>query len=146
MPNSDPSLLQSIESKDKYVLIATAAFAGLFILCVAWEWFIAPLRPGGSWMVLKGLPLLLAIPGIWKAKNYTMQWASMLILIYMTEGLVRLFETGANFWMAVLETLLSLIGFIAVLMYLKPLKQEYKRQKKEIELQAEQQPDKESKP
>lgn len=97
-------------------------------------------------MVLKGLPLLFAIPGIWKAKNYTMQWASMLILIYMTEGLVRLFETGANFWMAVLETLLSLIGFIAVLMYLKPLKQEYKRQKKERELQSEQQSDQQPKP
>lgn len=133
MPTSKSTLLQLIEDKNKYVLIASASFVGLFVLCIAWEWFIAPLRPGGSWMVLKGLPLLLAIPGIWKANNYTMQWASMLILIYMTEGLVRLFETGANFWMALLETLLSVIGFIALLMYLKPLKQEYKRQKKEKE-------------
>jgi uncharacterized membrane protein len=146
MSTPESPLLQSIENKNKYVLIATAAFVSLFVLCVAWEWFIAPLRPGGSWMALKGLPLLLAIPGIWKAKNYTMQWASMLILIYMTEGLVRLFETGANFWMAVLETLLSLIGFIAVLMYLKPLKQEYKRQKKEKELQSAQQSDQQPKP
>lgn len=126
-------LLQSIQEKNVYVLIATAAFIDVFILCVAWEWFIAPLRPGGSWMVIKGLPLLLAIPGIWRGNNYTMQWASMLILIYMTEGLVRLFETGANFWMALLETILSLIAFIALLMYLKPLKQEYKRLKKEKE-------------
>jgi uncharacterized membrane protein len=146
MPNNAPSLLQLIQAKDRYVLIAATAFTALFLLCVAWEWFIAPLRPGGSWMALKGLPLLFAIPGIWKAKNYTMQWASMLILIYMTEGLVRLFETGANFWMAVLETLLSLIGFIAVLMYLKPLKQEYKRQKKERELQSKQQTDQQPKP
>jgi uncharacterized membrane protein len=137
MSTPPSSFLKSMQAKDKYVLIATASFVALFVLCVAWEWFIAPLRPGGSWMILKGLPLLLAIPGIWKAKNYTMQWASMLILIYMTEGLVRLFETGANFWMALLETVLSLIGFIALLMYLKPLKQEYKRQKKEKELQAE---------
>ena len=63
----------------------------------------------------------------------------MLILIYMTEGLVRLFETGANFWMALLETLLSVIGFIALLMYLKPLKQEYKRQKKEKESKSNEQ-------
>lgn len=136
MPIPHNSLLQSMQAKDRYVLIATASFVALFVLCVAWEWFIAPLRPGGSWMALKGLPLLLAIPGIWKAKNYTMQWASMLILIYMTEGLVRLFETGANFWMALLETALSLIGFIALLMYLKPLKQEYKRLKKEKESQS----------
>lgn len=139
MPTSKSTLLQLIEDKNKYVLIASASFVGLFVLCIAWEWFIAPLRPGGSWMVLKGLPLLLAIPGIWKANNYTMQWASMLILIYMTEGLVRLFETGANFWMALLETLLSVIGFIALLMYLKPLKQEYKRQKKEKESKSNEQ-------
>lgn len=128
-----PSFLRSIQEKNVYVLLATAAFVDLFILCVFWEWFIAPLRPGGSWMVLKGLPLLFAIPGIWKGNNYTMQWASMLILIYMTEGLVRLFETGANFWMALLETILTLIGFIALLMYLKPLKEEHKRLKKEKE-------------
>jgi uncharacterized membrane protein len=139
MSTPQTTLWQSLENKNKYVLIASLAFIGLFIQCVAWEWFIAPLRPGGSWMVLKGLPLLLAIPGIWKAKNYTMQWASMLILIYMTEGLVRLFESGANFWMALLETLLSVIGFIALLMYLKPLKQEYKRQKKEKESQSHEQ-------
>ena len=139
MPTSKSTLLQLIEDKNKHVLIASASFVGLFVLCIAWEWFIAPLRPGGSWMVLKGLPLLLAIPGIWKANNYTMQWASMLILIYMTEGLVRLFETGANFWMALLETLLSVIGFIALLMYLKPLKQEYKRQKKEKESKSNEQ-------
>ena len=73
MLTSKSTLLQLIEDKNKYVLIASASFVGLFVLCIAWEWFIAPLRPGGSWMVLKGLPLLLAIPGIWKANNYTMQ-------------------------------------------------------------------------
>jgi len=52
-----------------------------------------------------------------------MQWASMLILLYITEGLVRILETGANFWMALVETILATTGFICLLMYLKPIKQ-----------------------
>jgi len=119
-------MAKKILGKNPYQLIATAAFIDLFILCVAWEWFISPLRPGGSWLILKGIPLLFAIPGLWKGQVYTMQWASMLILLYITEGLVRILETGANFWMAVLETLLATIGFICLLMYLKPIKKEAK--------------------
>ena len=91
---------------------------------------MSPLRPGGSWLILKGIPLLFAIPGIWKGKVYTMQWASMLILLYTTEGLVRILETGTNFWLALLETILSTIGFVCLLMYLKPIKNEAKALKK----------------
>ena len=113
-------------NKNPYQLLAVAAFVDLFILCVAWEWFISPLRPGGSWLILKGIPLLFAIPGMWKGKVYTMQWASMLILLYVTEGLVRILETGANFWLALLETALATIGFICLLVYLRPIKKEAK--------------------
>jgi uncharacterized membrane protein len=117
--------------KNPYQLMAFAAFVDLFILCVCWEWFISPLRPGGSWLILKGIPLLFAIPGIWHGKVYTMQWASMLILLYATEGLVRILETGANFWLAALETLLATIGFICLLIYLKPIKARAKILKKQ---------------
>ena len=113
-------------NKNPYQLLAVAAFVDLFILCVAWEWFISPLRPGGSWLILKGIPLLFAIPGMWKGKVYTMQWASMLILLYVTEGLVRILEAGANFWLALLETALATIGFICLLIYLRPIKKEAK--------------------
>jgi uncharacterized membrane protein len=113
-------------SKNPYQLLAAAAFVDLFILCVAWEWFISPLRPGGSWLILKGIPLLFAIPGIWKGKVYTMQWASMLILLYATEGLVRILESGANVWLALLETVLATIAFACLLIYLKPIKKQAK--------------------
>jgi uncharacterized membrane protein len=112
--------------KNPYQLLATAAFIDLFILCVAWEWFISPLRPGGSWLILKGVPLLFAIQGLWNGKVYTMQWASMLILLYITEGLARILETGANFWMALIETTLATISFVCLLIYLKPIKKEAK--------------------
>ncbi len=120
-------------NKNPYQLIATAAFVDLFILCVSWEWFISPVRPGGSWLILKGIPLLFAIPGLWKGKVYTMQWASMLILLYITEGLVRILETGANFWMAALETTLGSIAFVCLLIFLKPIKARAKAAKKERE-------------
>ncbi len=118
-------------NKDPYQLIATAAFIDLFILCVAWEWFISPLRPGGSWLILKAVPLLFAIPGLWRGNVYTMQWASMLVLLYITEGLVRILETGINFWMAALETTLGAIGFVCLLVYLKPIKARAKELAKE---------------
>ena len=119
-------MIKKILDKNPYQLIATAAFVDLFILCVSWEWFISPLRPGGSWLILKGVPLLFAIPGLWKGNVYTMQWASMLILLYVTEGLVRILETGANFWLAAIETLIATIGFVCLLMYLKPIKKRLK--------------------
>ena len=124
-------MLQKILNKNPYQLIATAAFIDLLILCVCWEWFISPLRPGGSWLALKGIPLLFAIPGLWKGNIYTMQWASMLILLYVTEGLVRILETGANFWCAVLETFLATVGFVCLLVYLKPIKKVAKDLKKD---------------
>ena len=127
-------MFKKLLDKNPYQLLATAAFIDLFILCVCWEWFISPLRPNGSWLILKGIPLLFAIPGLWKGKVYTMQWASMLILLYLTEGLVRILETGANFWLAVVEILLASTGFICLLMYLTPIKKEAKAKKK---LQAE---------
>ena len=76
--------------------------------------------------MLKGIPLLFAIPGIWNGKVYTMQWASMLILLYVTEGLVRILESGANFWLALLETVLATIAFVCLLLYLKPIKKQAK--------------------
>ena len=119
-------MLKQLLQKNPYQLLATAAFVDLLILCVSWEWFISPLRPGGSWLILKGVPLLFAIPGLWKGKVYTMQWASMLILLYVTEGLVRILEPGTNFWIALLETILATTGFVCLLIYLKPIKKEAK--------------------
>ena len=124
-------MLKKLLIKNPYQLLACAAFVDLFILCVCWEWFISPLRPSGSWLILKGVPLLFAIPGIWKGKIYTMQWASMLILIYITEGLVRIMESGTNFWLALLETVLATIGFACILIYLKPIKARAKILKKQ---------------
>ena len=124
------NMLTKILDKDKYVLIASAATLDLVLLCIAWEWFISPLRPGGSWLILKALPLIILLPGLWRAKVYTMQWGTMLILVYTTEALVRLSESGWNFWMALLELVFSIIVFVCLLLYLKPIKAEAKAKAK----------------
>jgi uncharacterized membrane protein len=104
-------------------LLALSTLLALLVLCVAWEMWLAPLRPGGSAMVLKALPLLLPLGGLIRRDNYTMQWSSMLILLYFIEGVVRGFsDPPAVRWIGWLEACLSLVYFICVLVYLAPLK------------------------
>jgi hypothetical protein len=70
-------------------LTACSSLIGLIFLCLAWELRLAPVQTGGSWLALKCLPLLAPLFGILNGRRYSYQWASMLILLYFTEGVVR---------------------------------------------------------
>jgi uncharacterized membrane protein len=61
----------------------------LIALGLAWELWLAPLRPGGSWLVLKVLPLCIPLAGILKQRMYTYRWLSLMVWLYFTEGVVR---------------------------------------------------------
>lgn len=99
-------------------LIASSALVALIALCVAWELWLAPLRPGGSWLVLKALPLLAPLFGILRGRRYTHQWASLLIQLYLLEGLARATsDSGAMRWLAIAETALALVFFAAAASY-----------------------------
>ena len=101
-------------------LIASASLIELIFLSLAWELWLAPLRPGGSWLVLKTLPLLLPLMGVLKGRRYTYQWASMFILIYFTEGVMRAWsdpKPAAS--LALIEILLSVVFFLAAIGYAK---------------------------
>lgn len=98
--------------------VASSALIALIALSLAWELWIAPLRPGGSWLVLKAFPLLLPLSGIIAGRRYTYQWSSMFILIYLLEGLVRATsDPSPSRWMAVLEVVLSATFFVAAIAY-----------------------------
>ena len=103
-----------------------AAVSLMFIIAlgVAQEMWIAPLRPGGSWLVLKIVPLLFSLRGVLKRDNYTMQWTSMLVLAYFTEGVVRASSdrTAMGVWLSAAEVLLALLCFGCTLAYLAPIK------------------------
>ena len=99
-------------------VVALAVLLALILLCVAWELWLAPLRPGGSLLALKALPLALPLAGILKGKRYTYQWSSMLILAYFAEGATRAWsEKGLSQALAFGELLLSLVFFAAVVSY-----------------------------
>jgi len=99
-------------------IAAAGSLAALVLLCLAWELWLAPLRPGGSLMALKALPLALPLPGIVAGRRYTYQWAGMLILAYFAEGVVRAWgERGAGQALAATEILLSLVFFVAAVTY-----------------------------
>ena len=88
------------------------------MLCLAWELWLAPLRPGGSLLALKAAPLALALPGIVAGRRYTFQWSSMLILAWFAEGVMRAWsERGASQWLAAVEIGLSLVFFSAAVVY-----------------------------
>jgi uncharacterized membrane protein len=99
-------------------LIASASLIALIGLGLGWETWLAPLRPGGSWLVLKTLPLLVPLFGILHGRRYTHQWASMLILLYLVEGIVRMTsETGVAALLASAETALASVFFVAAVLY-----------------------------
>src|SRR5450830_312058 len=99
---------------------ASASLIALILLCVAWEGWLAPLRPTGSNLILKAVPLLFPLFGILKGKRYTYQWASMFILFYFTEGTVRSYaDQGLSAHLAMLEVLLSVSFFSCAIYYAK---------------------------
>ncbi len=99
-------------------MISSVSLIGLIFLCLAWELWLAPARPGGAWLVLKTLPLLAPLMGILKGRRYTYQWAPMLVLAYFSEGVVRAWsETGLSAWLALGEIALSGLFFLAAIYY-----------------------------
>lgn len=97
---------------------ASAALIALIVLCLAWELWLAPLRPGGSYLALKVLPLTLCLPGILTGKRYTYQWSSMLVLAYFAEGTVRAWgDRGPSQALALAEAALGAAFFAAAVAY-----------------------------
>jgi uncharacterized membrane protein len=113
------------------------AIASLILLIgwlVAWEAVVAPLHAGGWLLALKAVPLLVPLRGVLKRDLYTLQWSSMLILLYFIEGVVRAWadQAEASRLMAGGEIILVCIYFACALLYLRPYKQAAKRLAKEL--------------
>jgi uncharacterized membrane protein len=101
-------------------LVACASLAALIVLCLVWELWLAPLRPGGSWLALKALPLTLPLPGVLRGRVYTFQWAILLILAYLGEGLVRAWsDSGAAAQLAVAEIALAVAFFVCAICHVR---------------------------
>jgi uncharacterized membrane protein len=91
---------------------AVGSLLALIALCLAWELWLAPLRPGGSWLSLKAVPLLAPLFGLLHGRRYTFQWTPFLALPYFTEGVVRAWtEPPPVRMLATLEIALSVALF-----------------------------------
>jgi len=100
--------------------LAVGSLVGLIVLGIAWELWLAPLRPGGSWLVLKVLPLFLPLAGLLKRRMYTYRWVSLLVWVYFTEGVVRATsDRGFSAVLAGVEVLLCLMLFTACALHVR---------------------------
>ena len=98
-------------------VVDSASLLALIALGVAWETWLAPLRPDGSWMMLKVLPLLAALFGVLHGRRYTYQWASMMILLYFIEGILRMGDPAPAGGLAIAEIALSVVFFVSAVLY-----------------------------
>jgi len=99
-------------------IVAALGLAGLCALCLAWELWLAPIRPGGSLLALKALPLAAALYGIVRGARYTYQWSAMLVLAYFVEGVMRGWsERGLSQRLALVEIALSVVFFVCAVAY-----------------------------
>ncbi|MCE1182316.1 MAG: DUF2069 domain-containing protein [Rhodocyclales bacterium] len=103
-----------------YQIISCTTLIALIFLCISWEGWLAPLRPGGSWMTLKGILLLLPLFGILRGKRYTYKWLSLFIQFYLLEGLTRATsDQGLSQILACIETALAFTLFVASILYIR---------------------------
>jgi uncharacterized membrane protein len=96
--------------------LGVAAVIALTLVEVLWELWLAPLRPGGSWLALKALPLALLWPSLARGARRTRQWLTLLLPAYVAEGVVRAAsEPGRHALVAATAALVATVAFAALL-------------------------------
>ena len=101
-------------------ILAVGSLLGLIALGLAWELWLAPLRPGGTWLAIKVLPLCLPLAGLLKNRMYTYRWVSLLVWLYFTEGVVRAWgDKWPSNLLAGLQVLLCVTLFVACALHVR---------------------------
>jgi uncharacterized membrane protein len=92
--------------------VAAASLLALIVLGLAWELWLAP--TGRGTLALKVLPLAFCVVGVLKYRMRTYRWLSLLVWVYVVEGVVRATsDRGPGVALAVAEVLLCLLLFAA---------------------------------
>ncbi|CAH2812625.1 MAG: Putative transmembrane protein [uncultured Caballeronia sp.] len=118
-----PPIMEAAGTQPGFARGALFSLIALIALSLAWELWLAPLCPGGSALALKAIPLLFALRGTFRHNVYTLQWASMLVLLYLAEGIVRgMNDGGLSARLGWLEALLALAFFGCALAFIAPFK------------------------
>jgi uncharacterized membrane protein len=105
---------------------AVGSYLLLILLSLAWEGWLAPKGPPGFWLALKSLPLLLPLFGLLRGRLRSYVYASLLLLLYLTEGLVivwteaaRAAGSGMLLSLAATEVVLALLCFGCATFYVR---------------------------
>ncbi len=118
-----PPLCPDMKKENQIEVIrwtAAASLFGLIVLGVLWEMVLAPIRPGGSLLALKVLPLILPLAGVMKNRMYTYRWLSLLVWLYFTEGAVRAWsDKPPSNYLALIEVFLCLVLFTACSLHVR---------------------------
>jgi uncharacterized membrane protein len=111
-PNAAPPRVQRAR------VLGLLLLSSLIVLCVAWELWLAP--TGSGTLALKVLPLLPCLVGLMRHRLYTYRWLSLLLWLYVTEGLTRATsETGLSQALAAAEVALSVALFVICVHYIR---------------------------
>ena len=98
--------------------LTLAATLALMVLGLAWELWLAP--TGRGTLALKVAPLALALPGLLRHRMVTFRWLSLLVWLYVLEGLVRATsDRGLSATLAALEVALAVLLFCAATFYIR---------------------------
>jgi uncharacterized membrane protein len=98
--------------------LAIASLLGLIVLGLAWELWLAP--TGNRTLALKVLPLTIPLAGLLKWRLYTYRWLSLMVWLYVVEGVVRAgSDRGLSAMLAGVELLLCLLLFAACTLHVR---------------------------
>jgi uncharacterized membrane protein len=100
--------------------LALGSLSGLIVLGLAWEMWLAPIRPGGSLLALKVLPLCIPLAGFLKNRMYTYRWVSLMVWVYFAEGATRAWsDRPPGNYLAMIEVVLCLVLFSACALHVR---------------------------
>jgi uncharacterized membrane protein len=99
--------------------LALASVGALIVLGLGWELLWA--RTGNGTLAVKVLPLVFVLPGLWRFRMRTYRTLSLLVWLYVAEGLVRSTsgEPMPGPALAVAELLLALVAFGACVLQVR---------------------------
>ena len=101
-------------------LAASGLLVALILLGLAWELAWAPLKPGGSWLVLKIVPLMAILRPILHGRRRAYQASTMLVVFYAAEGVTRAYtDGGLSARLAAVEAALAFAYFGAAVSFVR---------------------------
>jgi uncharacterized membrane protein len=97
--------------------LAAALVAGLTLCEGLWELWLAPIRPGGSWLALKVVPLAWVWFALMRGRRKARQVASLVLPLFAAEAIVRaMTEPGRHAYVATVAATLALAALVSILL------------------------------